>query len=311
MIDTYFTEPQGAFISAPLLGLKRQVPQQVRDWFAKTGIVHVLAVSGLHISILCQIVMIFLTSVLLIRRQKAFYPTTFIVICFVILAGAPASAVRAAIMGLALIAGEKIGRPQSGTRLIVLAAAIMLLINPRLLKSDIGFQLSFMAVCGLSFFIQPFNQIFKKISNFRFFPLRQYLSASLSAQIFVLPLILYYFGNLSLIAPLANVLVLAVMPIIMSLGFCFALAGLIHICLVKIIFWPLWILITYVVLIAKIGANIPYLSFVFTGFPLILVFVLYILIFILLKYVKKIEPRREILTAIFPKEKMQREARGK
>ena len=99
-INTYFTEPQGSFISASLLGLKRQVPQEVRDWFSRSGISNVLAISGLHISILAQLIMIFCTSVLLIRRQKAFWPTLVIIILFVLLAGDSVSGVRDAIMGL-------------------------------------------------------------------------------------------------------------------------------------------------------------------------------------------------------------------
>ena len=288
-IDTYFTEPQGSFISASLLGLKRQVPQEVRDWFSRSGISHILAISGLHISILAQLIMIFCTSVLLIRRQKAFWPTLIIIVLFVFLAGAPASAVRAAIMGLGLIWTQKIGRPQAGKRIIIYTVAIMLLINPKLLKVDIGFQLSFMAVFGLSLLPEYFNQFFQKIPNFRIFPLRQYLSASLSAQIFVLPLVLYYFGNLSLIAPLANVLVLSILPLIMIFGFLFALAGLVHFWLAKIIFYPLWLLLTAVILIAKIGANIPGLSFVFADFPFFLVIILYILIIFWLMKIKKNE----------------------
>ncbi|MBU4369747.1 ComEC family competence protein [Patescibacteria group bacterium] len=291
-INIYFTEPQGSFISASLLGLKRQVPQEVRDWFSRSGISHILAISGLHISILAQLIMIFCTSVLLIRRQKAFWPTLIIIILFVFLAGAPASAVRAAIMGLGLIWTQKIGRPQAGKRIIIYTAAIMLLINPKLLKVDIGFQLSFMAVFGLSLLPEYFNQFFQKIPNFRIFPFRQYLSTTLSAQIFVLPLVLYYFGNLSLIAPLTNVLVLSVMPLIMTLGFLFALAGLIHFWLAKIVFYPLWLLLTAIILIAKIGANIPGLSFIFADFPLFLVIILYILIIFWLVKIKKNEHQK-------------------
>ena len=288
-INTYFNEPQASIISASLLGLKRQVPQEVRDWFSRSGISHILAISGLHISILAQLIMIFCTSVLLIRRQKAFWPTLVIIILFVLLAGAPASAIRAAIMGLGLIWTQKIGRPQTGKRIIIYTAAIMLLINPKLLKADIGFQLSFMAIFGLSLLPEYFNQFFKKIPNFRIFPLRQYLSATLSAQIFVLPLILYYFGNLSLIAPLTNVLVLSIMPLIMTLGFLFALAGLVHFWLIKIVFYPLWLLLTAIILIAKIGANIPGLSFVFADFSIFLVIILYILIIFWIIKIKKNE----------------------
>ncbi len=283
LIDFIFPEPQGSFISALTLGLKRQVPQEIRDWFALSGTAHILAISGLHISILTKLIMIFFITVLAIPRQKAFWPTLIIISLFVILAGAPASAIRAAIMGLALIYAEKVGRPHSGMRLIVLAAAVMLLINPQLLKSDIGFQLSFMAVLGLHFLGPRLNHYFAKIPDFRFLPMRAYLTATLSAQIFVLPLVLYYFGNLSLIAPLVNILILPVIPLIMLLGFLFALSGLIYLGLAKIIFWPLWILLTYVILLVKAAASIPYLSFVFSGFPFIGVIFLYLLIIFWLK----------------------------
>jgi len=272
-IDSHFSEPQGSFLSAVLLGIKYQIPKEIRFWFAQSGIVHILAISGLHVAILCQILLIFFTNVLLISREKAFWPTALLVILFVLLAGIPSSAIRAAIMGLSLIWTQKIGRPQSGKRIVLYAATIMLLLNPKLLSADIGFQLSFLAVLGIGFFYSFFNNIFKKI------PFKEFLSVSLSAQIFVLPLILYYFGNLSLIGVIINIIVLPLMPFIMILGFSFGLLGLFSIFLARIISYPLWFLITGIVLFAKIGAYIPYASFIIVDFPLWMVFYLYFFIF--------------------------------
>ncbi|MDA2935632.1 ComEC family competence protein [Patescibacteria group bacterium AH-259-L05] len=275
IIDTNLSEPQSSFISALILGLKRSVPQQMRDWFVNSGTAHLLAVSGLHISILTKMLMIFLVSTLLIRRQHAFWLVFVLISLFVLLAGAPASAVRAGIMGLALLYAEKLGRPYSSMRILLLAAAAMLLINPKLLKADIGFQLSFTAVLGLYFLSPWFNSHFKNVPNLRLIPIRQYLSATLSAQIFVLPLILYYFGNFSLIAPIANILILSIMPLVMAFGFLFVIFGLIHTWLSYIILWPLWMLLTLVILVAKIGSSIPYASFVISGFPIIALIILY------------------------------------
>ncbi|MDD5172529.1 MAG: ComEC/Rec2 family competence protein [Patescibacteria group bacterium] len=287
LIDQYFTEPQDAFLSALLLGFKKQIPEEIRNWFTRTGMTHVLAISGLHISIFSQIIAFFLTGVLLLRRQKVFWPTALIVIFFVILVGVPASAVRAAIMGLGLAWAQKIGRPQVGKKIILYAAAIMLCFNPKLLKLDIGFQLSFLAVLGISFLSPAFNQYFKKIPNFQYFPLRQYLATTLGAQVFVLPLILYYFGDLSLISPLINVLVLFFIPLIMALGLLFIIFGLIHICLAKIFFYPLWLLLTFVILTVKVGAFIPGFSYVIDNFPLSLTIILYFLIVFWLVKIKK------------------------
>jgi len=269
-------------LSAILLGFKRQVPPDLRAWFSLSGVSHLLAVSGLHIAILIQMIAILLTNVFLIKRQKVFLPTIFIISLFIILIGAPASAIRAGLMGLALLLAQKMERPYSTLNSLVLVGTLMLLINPKLLIFDIGFQLSFLAVLGICLFYKMFSKWFSKIPDYRFLPLRSYLSITLSAQILVLPLILYYFGNLSLIAPLSNVLILLVMPAIMLLGFFFIFTSFINFWLAQIFFWPLWLLITYVILITKILSGIPYLSFVIMGFPLLGALVIYVLIFLFL-----------------------------
>jgi competence protein ComEC len=270
------------------LGNKNQIPSEVRSWFSQTGISHILAVSGLHISIFSQLITIFFINVLLISRQKVFWPTFLVVVFFVILVGAPASAVRAAIMGLSLSWSQKIARPQTSKRLIIYAATLMLLVNPQLLKSDIGFQLSFLAVIGMIFLSETFNGYFNKIPNFQHFPLRRCLASTISAQIFVLPLVLYYFGNLSLVSPLINVLVISIMPLIMIFGLMFALIGLIGFCLAKIFFYPIWFLSTLVILAAKLGALAPG-SYLTQNFPLYLTIVLYILIIFWLVKSKKMK----------------------
>ncbi|MFA5051054.1 MAG: ComEC/Rec2 family competence protein [Patescibacteria group bacterium] len=291
LIDQNFSEPQGSVFSALLLGLQRQIPQEVRNWFSITGTTHILSVSGLHVAILSQLIMIFIVSILLIRRQKAFWLAAMLIIFFVILVGAPAAAVRAAIMGLGILFAQKIGRPQSGLKIIILAAAIMLLINPKLLALDIGFQLSFASILGLIFFTPIFNQYFKKIPNFRYLPIKDCLSATLSAQIFVFPLILYYFGALSLAAPLANILILPIIPVLMFLGIFFILFGTISVFLAKILFWPIWLGLTFLILTVKIIAKIFYFSPIIVNFPLIAALILYFFIIGWLIYASKIQSK--------------------
>jgi len=190
-------------------------------------------------------------------------------------------------MGLALLFASKIERPYSGLNSLVLIGTLILLFNPKFLIFDIGFQLSFLAVLGICLFYKSFNKWFRKIPDYRFIPLRSYLSITLSAQILVLPLILYYFGNLSLIAPISNILILLVMPIVMLLGFAFIFTSFISFWLSQIFFWPVWLLITYIILITKLLSGIPYLSFVIMGFPLIATLIIYILIILFLINLKR------------------------
>jgi competence protein ComEC len=273
-IDNYFPEPQGSFLSAILLGLRGDISSQTRLWFSQSGVAHILAISGLHITILAQILLIFFINVFLIPRDKAFWPTTLVIVLFVFLVGAPASAVRAAIMGLGLVWAEKIGRPQLGQRILIYTAIIMLLFNPQLLKSDLGWQLSFLAVLGISLLNPFFNRQLKSI------PLKKYLAITLSAQIFTLPLVLYHFGNFSLIGLLINVLVLPLIPLIMIFGLGFALMSFIFLWGAKIFFFPLMILTTTVILLAKIGTIIPFLSFFIINFTSLALVISYALIFL-------------------------------
>jgi competence protein ComEC len=94
----------------------------------------------------------FLAIALGLARPKAFWVAFIGIVIYVVMIGFPASAVRAAIMGILAIYAQKIGRSSSMMSLIVLAAAIMLALNPLLLLYDVGFQLSFLAVIGLIYF---------------------------------------------------------------------------------------------------------------------------------------------------------------
>ena len=283
-IITNFPEPQATFLLAILLGLKKQVHTDMRCWFSLSGVSHLLAVSGLHIAILIQVIAIFLTNIFLIKRQKVFPLTIFIISLFIILIGAPASAIRAGLMGLVLLFASKIERPYSTLNSLLLVGVLMLLANPKFLIFDVGFQLSFLAVLSICLFYKLFNKWFRKIPDYRFLPMRSCLSIAFSVQILVLPLVLYYFGNLSLIAPVANVLILLVVPIAMLLGFFFIFASFINFWLAQIFFWPVWFLTTYIILITKILSDIPYLSFVIVDFPLFGALIVYILIFLFFYY---------------------------
>ncbi|MGB9680897.1 MAG: ComEC/Rec2 family competence protein, partial [Minisyncoccia bacterium] len=261
LINQNFTEPQGAILSALTFGYRREIPAEVNEWFRRTGTSHIIAVSGMHVAIMTRIIEIFLINILYFSRKRAFYFSVLLIILYIILVGVPASAVRAGIMALMILYAKKIGRLNSSTNALVLVAALMLFQNPKLLKSDVGFQLSFTAILGMIYFENYFQQIFHRLPNWRCFPIRYFLSATLSAQIFTLPLILYYFGNLSLVAPLANILILPVLQAIMIGGFLFLLIGALGTFLAKLLAIPPWLFLTYLLVVIKVLANVPYLSY--------------------------------------------------
>jgi competence protein ComEC len=129
-------------------------------------------------------------------------------------------------------------------------------INPKLLLFDVGFQLSFLAFAGLVYLSPVISRYF------RFFPdiLRQVLVATISAQIFALPILLYNFDSLSLISVFANILALPIVPFTMLAGFITGIAGFVWPALSSILAWPAWILLSYIILVVQKLSGIPFAS---------------------------------------------------
>jgi len=192
------------------LGDKRRLSEELKEKLNIAGVRHITAISGMHIMILSGVLM-YLAMALGLWRGQAFYFALIILILFIIMVGLPASAVRAGIMVFFYLLAEKVGRPKSGSRAIVFAATCMLIANPLLLKLDVGFQLSFLAVMGITY-LMPLLQKFLKF---------RLLAMTLSAQVFTLPILIYNFGYVSFAAPITNILIVPLLPFIMGLGFVF------------------------------------------------------------------------------------------
>ncbi|MEK9181076.1 MAG: ComEC/Rec2 family competence protein, partial [Patescibacteria group bacterium] len=208
-------EPQNAFLAGLLVGARRAIPEGLLAMFKITGVTHIIAISGFNISIITRILGRFIQTHF--GRRAALLITVLVVCGFVVITGAQASVVRAAIMGVVLVVGLNLGRMSRAFNILVLAGAGMVALNPQVLIFDVGFQLSFLATAGLIFFAETLERAFRKIPEI--FELRSILAATLSAQIFVWPLLIYNFDQLSLISPLVNILILTIIPITIIFGF--------------------------------------------------------------------------------------------
>lgn len=257
-------EPQTSFLSGILLGSRQDIPQDLKEDFAKVGLTHILAISGYNIAIIGTAF-----SWLLLwfwRRTVAFWFSLAAVAIFTILTGASASVVRAAIMGGLVLLANNSGRLYNSKNALTLAAFLMILASPMVLRYDVGFQLSFMATMGLLYVAPLFANFLKKLPKGG--NLREILTMTLSAQLMVLPLVLYYFHNFSLVAFLANIVVLPLIPMAMLLGFLTGIAGMIWGGLGLIAGVPAWFVTSLILFLIKFFARIPGLSFqVFLSWP--------------------------------------------
>ncbi|MFH1820561.1 MAG: ComEC/Rec2 family competence protein [Candidatus Nealsonbacteria bacterium] len=262
-------EPQSSVLGALILGDKRRLSDDIKNKLNAAGLRHITAVSGLHIMILAGILMSF-GLFLGFSRKISFYLVLTFLVFFIILVGLPSSAVRAGIMMSFFLLSQVLGRPRSGLRIIVLTATAMLLINPLLLKSDVGFQLSFLAVLGITCFMTAFQRYLKS----------SILSVTLSAQVFTLPILIYNFGYFSLISPVTNILVVPFLPFVMILGFAGSIAGLIWLPLGYVLSWPVWLMLSYIIKIAETADSLS-LSLHNIHFAWLIAFYLALGIFIL------------------------------
>ena len=276
-LNAIFAEPHASFLSGLLLGEKNGFSDDFIDNFKRTGTSHIIVLSGYNITIVAFLLMSIL-SALMISRPYTFWLATIGICLFVIMVGASASIVRAAVMGILILIARYEGRLYNPTNALVLAGVVMVFLNPMILKFDLGFQLSFLATCGLFYLFPILENKLKNITNI--LNLKEALISTVSAQIFVLPLLLISFKNLSLIAPLSNMLILPLVPIIMASGFLSVLSGFLFMPLAKIFSWLVWLLLGYEIKIIETFASLPFAS-VAINFSWLL-FIIYYLVLIII-----------------------------
>jgi len=277
--------PHSLILQGIILGNNKNMTQSLRNDLSNSGLRFLTAISGVHVIILSAILVSFLMFFGLGRIYASSFSLIFVWL-YIVITGFSASGIRAAIMGSIFIFAGVLGRQNTSSRTIVLAAALMLLQNPLLLIYDIGFQLSFMASLGIIYLKPLFDQLFKKIFKEKLKEFFDILSATFSAQIFILPLIVYNFGTISLSAPITSILILPMMPWILSFGFIFSGAGILSKLLGQILYIPCWVLITYFLKIMEFFSQ-PWMAKSITGVSWIWLVVCYLALGVLIWILRK------------------------
>lgn len=217
LLDMYKTDEDGnseAVISAMVFGDKSTLTESLKEAYSVSGASHVLALSGLHLTIIFAVL-----TLLLYPFRRRIVANGIIIVAlwiYVFMVGLPTSVVRSALMLTIYTLVGSIHRDKMSLNALSLAAVIICVANP-LAIYDVGFQMSFTAV----FFILILYRRFYTLVPERFmsyFPIRwlwQLCSVSLAAQIGVAPLILYYFGRFSCYFLLTNIFVVPLVTVVL------------------------------------------------------------------------------------------------
>lgn len=213
----FSTENQGV-IKALLLGIRSDLLQETQQNYIDAGIIHILAISGLHIGIITMIFSYILSF--FIRNKKYNWLKISILIliiwCYAFLTGLSASVVRAATMFSFLSFAIELKKRQGIYDNLVLSLFVLLLFNP-FFVFDVGFQLSYFAVFSIVTFLPILRNIFH--SKYKIIQKTwDLLSVSFSAQIGVLPISILYFHQFSGLFFISNLIILPVLGLILILG---------------------------------------------------------------------------------------------
>ncbi|MFZ2763555.1 MAG: ComEC/Rec2 family competence protein, partial [Minisyncoccia bacterium] len=217
-----FAEPESSLLSGLIVAGKGAMPKDILEEFRRAGVIHIVVLSGYNITIIADFMRkifenIFIWSKMGVRPQLAAGASIFGIILFVLMTGAEATVVRAALMVLVVIGAKMFGRNYSAPRALVAAAFLMIVHNPKILVFDPSFQLSFLATSGLIFLSPLVEKHLKWLSDK--WGARTMLSTTIATQITVLPFLIYSMGNVSLVSLPANILILLTIPFTMLTGF--------------------------------------------------------------------------------------------
>ena len=249
-------EPHAGFMAGLLYGYRGGLGKLNED-FTRTGVTHIVAISGYNITIIAAL-LIFLLVRMRIRRQIAFWIIASLIVLFVIFTGAGASVMRAGIMGILVLLARQAGRAAKAGNMLIFAAAVMVAQSPFILLYDAGFQLSFISTLGLIYL----NPVIAKYAAGmpELFGLKESALSTISAIIATMPIILYQFGRLSLVAPVVNLLILWLVPFLMALGAASAVAGFVYLPLARILAAVAWLGLEYIIRVVHWFAGLSFAS---------------------------------------------------
>ncbi len=292
-----FEKDELAIINALLLGERKEIDATIYQNYINAGVVHILAVSGLHVGIVLLILNFILKPVEYLKHGKLIKTIVILLLLwsFAIIAGLSASVTRAVTMFSILAIAINWKRPTNIYNTLAISMFILLLIKP-LYIFDVGFQLSYVAVFAIVW-IQPllYNLWKPRLKLVDFF--WNIFTVTTAAQIGVLPISLYYFHQFPGLFFISNLVIIPFLGIILSLGF-------IVIILAACNMLPQFIADFYGVIISFLNDFIDWVAqqeqFLIKdiSFKLLLLFPIYLLLIAVIRFCKTVNYPRLVFVLI-------------
>ncbi|MBI4004856.1 ComEC/Rec2 family competence protein [Candidatus Roizmanbacteria bacterium] len=255
IVNSYFPEPQASLLNGILFGTPIQSSSLFYQQLREVGLLHIVVLSGLNITLLSTFVSYASAS---FGRIISCMITILLIILYVLFVSPKAPIVRAAIMNVLTFAAIILGRRSLAIYSLLIAAIITAIFWPEWLTS-LSFYLSYAATLGIILFspISQPNTHSNNLSNFFLF-VKNDLRTTFAASMFTIPILSVAFHQISLISPLANLLISFTIAPLMILGFATAIVGKINFTLGSLFAIPTYGLLTYMTFVIELVSQIPF-----------------------------------------------------
>lgn len=257
VINGYLPEPEASLLNGIIFGVNLKTTKEFYQQLKIVGLLHLVVLSGINITLLAAMI----SSVTkYFSKVISTLITILVVILFVIFVGPKAPIIRAAFMGLLTHVAIITGRKNYVLYSLFLSLVIILIFWPHWLKT-VSLQLSYGATLGIVLFGQ--SKGFSRKTPTFIINVIENLRLTLAAQVFTVPIIFFYFKQISFISPLSNLLVTETVPSLMIFGFLTAILGKINYFLGVIPAYICYGILSYIVWVVETLAKI---SFAFVQF---------------------------------------------
>lgn len=277
-VSSALPEPYASLAGGIVIGGKSGLGNELKEAFTRSGLIHIIVLSGYNVMIVAEWVIATLSLTNLKRRWSAVAGAIALLI-FVGIAGATATSIRAAVMALIALYARASGRTYAAGRALLFVVLLMLIWNPLYLVFDPGFGLSVTATAGLIWLAPRIELLLAFLKNVFW---RDVMATTLAAQIAVFPLLFYNTGNLSLVAIPANILVAPLIPLAMGLSALAGFAGMLFSAILpllgKVLAFPAYLTTASLIFVARESAALPFAAIILPLFPFWLVLTAYALL---------------------------------
>lgn len=294
-IDEFLPQETGAIIKGLILGDISEISDEVQEDFRNSSLSHILAVSGTHMTYLMVGISIILGKIF--GKRKTYIISVLVIFFYFFMIGFSGAVARAVIMGVLLLLSKILYSKNDIITSISLSCLILLIVNPFIIL-DLGLQLSYGGTIGiilmqkkiLNFLKLVFKKSRKKFSFLYKIRVRyvliffEYVSVTISAQIFILPLLLYHFNVFNTYFLISNVLVNLIIEPLMICGFIFIILIFINSLLAKFIAFYIDIGVRILLVISNIG-KLPFAKIYIPTLNLFIIFIYYFLLVLILFFV--------------------------